>query len=213
MDTQAYESVWNTFINGDHISEGAIWGGEGLALIVPIEQPELLSKIQKLQSEICTVIPFEPHLPETLHITISLFGNPSSIAIPELVDFLLEKIAPFPPFEVQIMGVNSFFRCPFLEVHDGGIISSVASTLKPGLRELGYPIFDYGPRGQIFHVTLGAYTQDGDGINVRELLKQLRPTDFGKIHVDELRLVRTSAGKPYRLFNMEIYQLGFKSKL
>ncbi len=207
MDTQAYVDVWNSFINGDFISKGTIWGGEGLALIVPIEQPELLSCIQKLQYTLSTEIPFEPLPSETLHITISLFGNPSSEAIPELVDFLREKISQFPQFEVKIFGINSFFRAPFLEIHDGGIVSSIASTLQPGLRELGYPIFDYGPRGQIFHVTLGAYNQEGDGVNVRQLLNQLRPFDVGEILVDELRLVRTSAGKPYRLNNVDAFRL------
>jgi 2'-5' RNA ligase len=208
MFTQPYEDVWNSFINGNFISKGTIWGGEGLALIVPIEHSDLLSNIQKLQVDLSAKIPFEPHLPETLHITITLFGNPSSDAVPGLVNLLHEKLAQFPQFVVQITGINSFFRAPFLEVHDGGIVSSIASTLQPGLRELGYPVFDYGSRGQIFHVTLGAYNQDGDGASARHLLKKLRPMDFGKILVDELRLVRTSAGKPYRMFNLEQFHLG-----
>lgn len=210
MDSQPYEDVWNSFINGDFISKGTIWGGEGLALIVPIVHSELLGDIQKLQSELSSEIPFEPHLPETLHITISLFGNPSPDAVPELVNFLHEKLDRVPQFVVQITGINSFFRAPFLEVHDRGVIPLIASTLQSGLRERGYPIFDYGPRGQIFHISLGAYNQDGDGANVRNLLKRLHPMDFGKILVDELRLVRTSAGKPYRMFTVNVFQLSME---
>ena len=207
MGIQTYEEVWQTFITGDHVSIGTIWGGEGLALIVPVEQPELVGSIQRLQSKLISEIPFEPLPSETFHITINLFGNPSLKVIPELVRFLRDEITLVPKFEINLKGVNSFFRAPFLEVHDGGILSSITSILLPGSIKRKFSTFDYGTRGQTFHLTLGAYSEAGDGSIARQLLKQLRPFVAGKIVVDELRLVRTSAGKPYRLINVDTFPL------
>lgn len=183
MNPTVYDEVWQSFITGDHISQGSIWGGEGLALVMSIKAPEILAAVEQVQAKLAEQLPFSPHLPETLHITLSLFGNPPGENLPTLSAFLRTALAPIPAFAVSLRRVNSFFRAPFFEVFDEGAINHLHNQIQPGLIKLGYPETDYGPRGQIWHVTLGAYTASSDGAAARSLLLQMREINAGSFLV------------------------------
>lgn len=207
MHNNKYEEIWQTFINGDHISQGSIWGGEGVALVVPIESPDVVSRIEHLQKRLSAQLPFYAHLPETLHITIDLLGNPPAGDILNLSAFLHEAFAPVQAFSVSLSRINSFFRAPFLEVGDAGMLNSLHSRIRPALTRMGLPEIDYGPWGQVWHVTLGAYMVSNDGSIARQLLNELRHTCVGMFLVNELQLVKTSAGAPYRMEMLERFSL------
>jgi 2'-5' RNA ligase len=202
-----YEETWQEFIHGDHISTGTIWGGEGLVLIVPIADTHMVSRIQEIQSQLSNRLPFSTQLPETLHITLRLFGNPPAERLAGLVAFLGETLADVAAFDITLARLNSFFRAPFLEVWDEGKLAALAARLEPGALERGFQATDYGPRGQIFHVTLGAYDESNDGAGARELLSELRMRGPGTIRVNELRLIKTSTGKPYRMTTLKRFPL------
>jgi 2'-5' RNA ligase len=207
MNDTIYEDIWQAFITGDHISQGSIWGGAGLALVVPIEDRAVLAQIKQIQTELAVSLPFDPHLPETLHITLYLLGNPPESSIPGPSDFLRRILAPVIAFPIELKRVNSFFRAPFFEVHEDGTLNNLLSRIQPGLTELGYSIPDYGPRGQVWHLTLGAYTAANRGVAARKLLSELRFRSAGSFMVSELRLVKTSAGLPYRMETLERFPL------
>lgn len=207
MNPEVFDEIWQRFITGDHISQGSIWGGEGLALVVPVESPEVVSMIEHIQRRLAAQLPFYAHLPETLHITIDLFGNPPAEIVSNLSAFLQEAFAPVRAFSVTLTRINSFFRAPFLEVDDVGVLNSLHSCIRPALTRMGLPEIDYGPRGQVWHVTLGAYMVSNDGSIARQLLNELRHICVGTFLVNELRLVKTSAGAPYRMEMLERFSL------
>jgi 2'-5' RNA ligase len=207
MNPTVYDEVWQSFITGDHISQGSIWGGEGLALVVPVAAPEILAAVEQIQAKLAEHLPFSPHLPETLHITLSLFGNPPGENLPTLSAFLRTALAPIPAFAVSLRRVNSFFRAPFFEVFDDGALNYLHKQIQSGLIKLGYPETDYGPHGQIWHVTLGTYTASSDGAAARSLLLQMREMNAGSFIVNELQLVKTSAGAPYRMETLNSFAL------
>ena len=149
MNPIIYDEVWQAFLTGDHISQESIWGGEGLALVVPVNAPEIIMEVEQIQAKMGAHLSFSPHQPEALHITVSIFGNPPEENLPTLSTFLHTTLAPIPAFVVMLRRVNSFFRAPFLEVHDGGTLHHLQTWLQPGLIQLGYPEIDYGPRGRI----------------------------------------------------------------
>lgn len=103
--------------------------------------------------------------------------------------------------------VNSFFRAPFLEVNENGALSCLLALIQPGLASLGCPMMDYGPRGQVWHATLGAYTESGDDMLIKEVLKSFRNFDAGSFSVEEVFLVKTFSGAPYRMETLNILRL------
>ncbi len=207
MNPEIYHEIWQSFITGDHISQGLIWGGEGLALIIPIEAPEIVEKITQIQSCLSEQLPFASHSPEVLHITVYLFGNSAEDCVSDLSAYLRSSLAAVPAFGVELKCVNSFLRAPFLEVHDPTALNHLLASIQPGLKAVGYPGAEYGERGQIWHMTLGAYTQSNDGTAARRLIKVLRGQSAGFLPINEVRLVKTSAGLPYRLKILDRFPL------
>lgn len=207
MNIGVYDEIWQSFLHGDHVSRGSIWGGEGLALIIPIEEPKVLGNIAHIQARLSGHLPFSPLPPDVLHITLYLFGNPPGIRISDLSAYLQSTLVDIPAFGLELKQVNSFFRAPFLEVHDPTALNHLLASIQPGLRAMGYPGANYGERGQIWHVTLGAYTQSNDGTVARKIIKVLRGQSAGLLPVNELRLVKTSAGLPYRLEILDHFSL------
>ncbi len=199
MKPDVYDEIWQTFINGDHISPGSIWGGEGLALIVPVAALDVLANVMELQTGMADCFRFTPHSPEDLHITLALLGDPPQSRLPSFCTFLQLALHDFPAFPIHLMRINSFFRAPFLEVHEEGALNRLLALIQPGLELLGCPKIDYGSRGQVWHVTLGGYADASDGVLIREVLKDFRDFDAGAFRVEEVFLVRTSPGAPYRM--------------
>ena len=207
MNPEVYNEIWETFITGDHVSQGSIWGGEGFALIVPVAASDVLESVIKLQTRLADCFPFAPHSPENLHTTIALLGNPPVSRIPSYYSILQSSLGDCPTFRIHLKQVNSFFRAPFLEVHEDEALNYLLALIQPALVSLGCPQIDYGLRGQVWHVTLGAYTEAGNGMKVREMLKNFRDFDAGSFRVEEVSLVRTSSGAPYRMETLNTIQL------
>jgi len=207
MNPEAYEKIWQSFFTGDHISQYPIGRGEGLALGIPVEDPEVLSKIGSIQASLAKDLPFCAHLPEALHITLCILSDVQEGYANGLAAFLHAALARVTAFQVELKRVNSFFRAPFLEVHGAGALDNLLSRIRPGLENLGYPGLDYGPRGQVWHVTLGVYTQSNDGTAARKLLQELRFRNAGSFIIRELRLVKTFTGVPFRMETLAHYRL------
>jgi 2'-5' RNA ligase len=207
MNPEVYKEIWQTFINGDHISQASIWGGEGLALIIPVDAPKVLKNIELIQETLKNSLPFYPHLLETLHITVFLFGKPPESYVPVLETLLRPTLVSVPAFQVELKNINSFFRAPFLEVHDKGNLNNLYNVIEPGLKKMGFSGMDYGPRGQVWHLILGKYSKSDNGSAARKLLMDLHHQSAGFITVSELRLVKTSEGTPYRMKTLRNFPL------
>jgi 2'-5' RNA ligase len=168
----------------------------------------------ELQRIVARAVPVDPIPLDALHITVRYFGELSDQPqeesefhpdrLPSLLAQLRAVLRDWPAFPVALRRINSFFICPFFEVHDNGVVNGMRSALEPGLRELGFGSADYGPRGYLPHLTLGYYNEDGDGVAAREVLAQLRERELGQLEVTKLSLITA----PWRdgMYHLELME-------
>jgi 2'-5' RNA ligase len=200
MTRSIYDDIWEQFAHGDHISRMPRRDGIGVGLIVHVQAPEIVKGISAILRQLKKIDAFAPTPLDALHLTVRNLGmlvdQPtgkqavSLEQLPILIESIGRALDGTHSFTIRLRRVNSFFICPIVQVHDNGRILAIRERLEAELGPLGLTDFDYGPRGFIPHLTLGYYTQDGDGAIARQTLAALRETDIGQIQVTELTLVR-----------------------
>jgi 2'-5' RNA ligase len=209
-----YNEFWDDFAEGDHIARA--WRGEGVSLVLLfwLRDPGMIERVAELQRVVARAVPIDPISLDALHITVRYFGELSDQPqkesefhpdrLPGLLAQLRAGLRDWPAFSVALRRVNSFFICPFFEVHDNGVVNGIRAALEPGLRELGFGSADYGPRGYLPHLTLGYYNEDGDGAAARDVLAHLRQQELGQLKVTKLSLVTA----PWRdgMYNLELME-------
>lgn len=225
MSTAVYDEFWEEFILGDHISREPRGEGVALVLLVWLEDREVIERTAQLQRTLTNTLSLDPIPRDALHITVRFFGELAEPPeaddqpevdpqihpdrVPGLVQHLRAVLKGWGAFPVVLRRINSFFICPFIEVHDEGEVNRIRDALEPGLRGMGFRSFDYGQKGFVPHLTLGYYNEDGDGAAAREALARLRHTEVGAVQVDRLTLIKApwSEGM-YRLETVEALELG-----
>jgi 2'-5' RNA ligase len=200
MTRSIYDNIWERFAHGDHIAQMPRRDGIGVGLIVHIQEQAIVEKTSVVLSQLEQLNSFVPVPLDTLHLTVrnlgALVDEPkgqqavSSEQLPALIEAIGRALTSVHKFPVHLQRINSFFVCPIVEVHDNGRILAIRQRLEKALESLGLTDFNYGPRGFVPHLTLGYYTEDGDGAMARQLLSALRETDIGQIQVTELVLIR-----------------------
>jgi 2'-5' RNA ligase len=172
--------------------------GVGITLVVWLQDREVIEKIQKIQERINQTVPFDSIPPDALHITVrniqSLEDDPRKIT-PEKLSAALNSLRTTlkgrRPFQAVLKHVNSFLVNPFIEVHDDGKLTQIRNAMNPELGRLGLVDTDYPPHGYVCHLTPGYYEVAHSSNSLFQLLKKLRPLEFGKIEVRNLQLVKT----------------------
>jgi 2'-5' RNA ligase len=206
MSIARYDACWDEFIGGDHISRPSFGEGVALTLLYWLRDESIIQRLARLQRAVASAVPLKMIPLDALHITVRYIGEltdrPDKDSelkpdrVPELVAHLKATLHDFPSFPVALRRINSFRVCPFAEVHDGGMVLRIRDAVEPGLREMGFPRHEYGPRGFLPHLSLGYFDEEGDGAAARQVVAGIRDTDLGAAQVNALSLVKVpwSAG-------------------
>jgi 2'-5' RNA ligase len=214
MPTAFYDANWDEFFAGDHISRPQFGEGVALVLLYWLRDEAIIHRLARLQRTVASAVPLNIIPLDALHITVRYIGELTkrpqkdselkSDRIPELVAHVKAKLHDFPSFPVALRRINSFHVCPFAEAHDGGVILRIRDALEPGLREMGFPHYESGPRGFLPHLSLGYYDEEGDGAAARRVVAGIRETDLGVVKVNALSLVKApwSAG----MYHLEVVE-------
>jgi 2'-5' RNA ligase len=218
MSTSRYDACWDEFIAGGHISRPSFGEGVALVLLYWLRDKAIIHRLAQLQRTVASAVSLTLIPLDALHITVRYIGELTALPqkdselkpdrVPELVAHLKATLHDFPSFPVALRRINSFHVCPFAEVHDGGMTLRIRNAVQPGLREMGFPRHEYGPRGFLPHLSLGYYDEEGDGAAARQVVAGIRDTDLGVVQVNALSLVKApwSAGM-YHLQAVEELQL------
>ena len=200
MTRSTYDAIWERFAYGDHISKMPQRDDIGVGLIVHIQEQAIVDRISAIQRQIEHVSTFIPTPLDALHLTVrnlgALIDQPkgkqtvSPGQLPDVIGALGCGLSGTHGFGIHLRRVNSFLVCPIVEVHDNGHILAIRQDLETELGSLGLTDYDYGSHGFVPHLTLGYYSEDGDGAMARQVLSGLREVDIGQIQVTKLVLIR-----------------------
>jgi len=216
MSLSVYQRIWQEFKDMGRIAKAPRKEGVGITLVVSFQDREVIERILEIQKLISKTVPFDAIPPDALHITVrniqSLEDDPKKISPEKLsavVNSLRTTAKRWLPFQAVLKHVNSFLVNPFIEVHDDGNLTGIRNAINPGLDRLGMVDTDYHPHGYVCHLTLGYYETIQSSNSLLQLFEKLRPREYGKIEVRNLKLVRTLwASGLYHMELMKEIRLG-----
>jgi len=208
----SYDRVWTDFTQLPSISRAPRGKGTGLVLLIWIQDQKIYDKITQLQTTIAERHPIDLIPLNALHITIRDMGtithqtqktdhiHPDKLSqVQEHLGKILPKLASF---KADLERVNSFSICPFIEVHDNGVVNSIRDAIQPGLTDLGIPIDR--STGYLPHLSLGYYTKPEDRTMIQEVLSGIREQRIGRIEVSKLSLIKAPWSEG--MFHLELIQ-------
>lgn len=160
------------------------------------ELSALLAVLEKIDGDIKWVVP------ANLHITIKFMGNTPEELLARIHDSLLSVTSLFDPFYINIYGTGAFPDRKYPRVIWTGIrCADIMGQLKHAVDEnmsmLGFKKEDreFNP-----HLTLGRVRSRRGIVNILNQLDLVREKDFGSIHVEKIRLMKSdlrSGGPEY----------------
>jgi 2'-5' RNA ligase len=169
-------------------------GGIRVFIAVDIEDPLLLSRLERLKESImATGVPMKPVETQNLHITLRFIGEVPLGTVEEIAG-LLRRIR-YPRFRIHLKGLGAFPsisrpRVIWVGVEEGGEdLARLHDIIEKELATIGIP-----PERQKFHphVTL-ARLKGARGISsLIRLLQELADTEVGEVEVQSIRLKKST---------------------
>jgi 2'-5' RNA ligase len=130
--------------------------------------------------------------PENIHATVRFLGEVPAATI-DLVRDQMNQVK-FSPFDMEFVGLGAFPNLRRINVVWVGMrkgseeISRIFEQLEPRLREIG---FEPDRKGFSPHVTIARVRTARMREELAKFVDEMRDTQFGVIHVEELRLKKS----------------------
>jgi 2'-5' RNA ligase len=144
--------------------------------------------------------------PENLHLTLKFLGNTPDVLLPEIDKSLLNIVSSYEPFYIKICRTGVFPnrkypRVIWVGVEDSEILVKLNRDIENSMKSLGYKKEDkdYKP-----HLTIGRVRSQTGIVHIVNELDHFTGKDFGIVHVDRLRLMKSelkTKGAEYSCLN------------
>jgi 2'-5' RNA ligase len=115
-----------------------------------------------------------------------------------IVNQAKEVLQTFSKFDVVFSKLNIFPDVVFVEVHDGGKIEKIFRGLQ-AIPEIRKRKFDYP--SFLPHISIMHFQKNKDFTRLISCLEKLRDTEFGKMTVNSIELVKAHLFKKYPKLN------------
>lgn len=218
MTAQRYEQAWCAFYESCAVGEAGLigprifaWGEMQLSCLIRLRHApaEVLTSIRRAQRELGRLAGVMVHPEYFLHITVRMFGSardsgrfhvceietPDGVVSSEEIDAALQDVMRgIDPFRIELRGVNSWHKAPFVEVYAGGMIAEIRRRIAealPALEDREYA------GGFAPHLSLGYYCAGADLRAVAETIAGMRGRPFGEFEPHSLELVWSQGRSPY----------------
>ena len=179
-----------------------------LTFHVRIRDEELIENIVEIQSRLSANACAAPFPQDYFHISVSGLGflakseeYEDDILIENLqgiVNQAKEVLQTFSKFDVVFSKLNIFPDVVFVEVHDRNKIEEIHRRLK-AIPEIRKRKFDYP--SFLPHISIMHFQKNKDFIRLISYLEKLRDTEFGKMTVNSIELVKAHLFKKYPKLN------------
>ncbi len=206
---EAYRRIWQGLRQHREVLDGrhdtAAWrsrAGRFALCLIRVPAGALTAQAEELRAALGQFPFVRLHPDHFLHIPIQELGfvvkepvardELSQERLDEFVQHAREPIAGFPPYSVQLGGINSFLDAPFLDVHDGGWCSRIHHRLRGVVAIPPDTRYPYLP-----HVTIGHYTRRQSMGNLPAVLTPWRDVQFGEFVATEVEVVTLAVDEPY----------------
>ncbi len=163
-------------------------------IAIDVEDPELVSKIVRIQEEILSSSArLKPVERQNLHFTLKFLGDVEEARIELVVSTMKEVLASFEPFSMHLRGVGAFPRVSrpnvvWIGVDEGrDIFIEMAKELDRSLAKLGFKRETKGFEPHLTVARVKGYSGD-----LPEVIRRISDVDVGIMSVEEVRLKKST---------------------
>ncbi len=175
-------------------SEGGKMVGIRSFIAIDVEDPEIVSKIVRVQEEILSSsAKLKPVERQNLHFTLKFLGNVEESRIELVVSTMREVLESFEPFPMHLKGVGAFPKVSrpnvvWIGVDEGrDVFIEMAKELDRSLAKLGFKRETKGFEPHLTIARVKGYSGD-----LPEIIRRISDVDIGFIDVEEVRLKKST---------------------
>ncbi len=175
-------------------SEGGKMVGIRSFIAIDVEDPEIVSKIVRVQEEILSSsAKLKPVERQNLHFTLKFLGNVEESRIELVVSTMREVLESFEPFPMHLKGVGAFPRVSrpnvvWIGVDEGrDVFIEMAKELDRSLAKLGFKRETKGFEPHLTIARVKGYSGD-----LPEIIRRISDVDIGFIDVEEVRFKKST---------------------
>ena len=131
--------------------------------------------------------------PENIHITLKFLGDTEEELVEGIITAMQTAIEGIQPFTLKFVGMGAFPNPNYIKVIWVGMENvdnfvTIAKRLDTELKPLG---FKPEKRGFSPHLTVARVKSRRGKDDLQKLLSQYKTHEFGKVHVDNIRLKKS----------------------
>ncbi len=174
--------------------EGGKMVGIRSFIAIDIEDPEIVSRIIRVQEEILSSdAKLKPVERQNLHFTLKFLGDVDEARIELVISTMREVLESFEPFSMHLRGVGAFPRVSrpnvvWIGVDEGrDIFIAMAKELDRSLAKLGFKREKKGFEPHLTVARVKGYSGD-----LPEVIRRVSDVDIGIVHVEEIRLKKST---------------------
>jgi 2'-5' RNA ligase len=131
--------------------------------------------------------------PELIHLSLKFLGDISLSKVDDILEKMKSAVDGVAPFDMTFKGLGAFPKQDYPKVIWIGVMApealgQIANRIEEGCADLGFKKEDrpFSP-----HITLSRVKVVRDRKGLPEVFKSFQDTEFGKIHVDAIRLKKS----------------------